>query len=210
MPLSDEVEQQLATGLCVLVVGLRASSAAGTLHWWGRAGGQGPVSDAVMTAWIAAGSAVAGVLAGGAVTGWFTLAAARRQAQSTVDAAARQADAAWEAGRRQADAAWEAGRLQADAQLDVARQTLTAQREVRRAAYAAFLAAIDAGHQRRLDWQRALGTSNRSVSGPASMTASTPSSAAGRSELALARAKSAHSRRDRAAVIWSGSVGAHP
>ncbi|MER5516538.1 hypothetical protein [Streptomyces sp. NPDC002763] len=133
------------------------------------------MSDAVMTAWIAAGSAVAGALAGGAVTGWFTLAAARRQAQSTVDAAARQADAAWaagqrqadaawEAGRRQADAAWEAGQLQADAQLDVARQTLTAQhlaaqREVRRAAYAAFLAATDAGHQRRLEWQRALGTS---------------------------------------------------
>ncbi|MFF5139266.1 hypothetical protein ACFY6U_05880 [Streptomyces sp. NPDC013157] len=132
------------------------------------------MSDAVMTAWIAAGSAVAGALAGGAVTGWFTLAAARRQAQSTVDAAARQADAAWaagqrqaeaawEAGRRQADAAWEAGRLQADAQLDVARQTLTAQslaaqREVRRAAYAAFLAATDAGHQRRLEWQRALGS----------------------------------------------------
>ncbi|WP_326757525.1 hypothetical protein OHB35_01465 [Streptomyces phaeochromogenes] len=113
-------------------------------------------------------------------------AAARKQAQSTVDAAARQADAAWaagqrladaawaagqrqadaawEAGRRQADAAWEAGRLQADAQLDVARETLTAQhltaqREVRRAAYAAFLAATDAGHQRRLEWQQALGTS---------------------------------------------------
>ncbi|MFF3576667.1 hypothetical protein [Streptomyces mirabilis] len=54
--------------------------------------------------------------------------------------------------------------MQADAQLDVARQTLTAQhlaaqREVRRAAYAAFLAATDAGHQRRLEWQQALGTS---------------------------------------------------
>ncbi|MFE7168410.1 hypothetical protein [Streptomyces sp. NPDC057616] len=132
------------------------------------------MSDAVMTAWIAAGSGIAGALAGGAVTGWFTLSAARKQAQSTVDAAARQADAAWaagrrqadaawEAGRRQADAAWEAGRLQADAQLDVARQTLTAQhlaaqREVRRTAYAAFLAATDAGHQRRLEWQQALGS----------------------------------------------------
>lgn len=121
------------------------------------------VSDAVITAWIAAGSAVAGALAGGGVTGWFTLAAARRQAQSTVDAAARQADAAWEAGRRQADAAWEAGRLQAEAQLDVARQTLAgqhlaAQREVRRAAYATFLAAADAACQRRLEWQQALGT----------------------------------------------------
>lgn len=128
-----------------------------------------------MTAWIAAGSAVAGALVGGGVTGWFTLAAARKQAQSTIDAAARQADAAWaagqrqaeaawDAGRRQADAAWEAGRLQADAQLDVARQTLTAQhlaaqREVRRTAYAAFLAAIDAGHQCHLQWQQALGTS---------------------------------------------------
>lgn len=126
-----------------------------------------------MTAWIAAGSAVAGALVGGAVTGWFTLAAARKQAQGTVDAAARQADAAWaagqrqadaawEAGRRQADAAWEAGRLQADAQLDVARQTLTAQhlaaqREVRRAAYAAFLAATNTAHQHRREWQQALG-----------------------------------------------------
>ncbi|MBO4260289.1 hypothetical protein [Streptomyces griseorubiginosus] len=132
------------------------------------------MSDAVMTAWIAAGSAVAGALAGGAVTGWFTLAAARKQAQSTVDAAARQADAAWaagqrqadaawDAGRRQAEAAWEAGRLQADAQLDVARQTLTAQhlaaqREVRRSAYAAFLTAADTCHQRRLAWQQAIGT----------------------------------------------------
>ncbi len=127
-----------------------------------------------MTAWIAAGSAVAGALAGGGVTGWFTLAAARKQAQSTVDAAARQADAAWaagqrqadaawEAGRRQADAAWEAGRLQADAQLDVARQTvaaqhLAAQREVRRAAYAAFLAATDTAHQCHRAWQQALGS----------------------------------------------------
>ncbi|MER7577566.1 hypothetical protein [Streptomyces sp. NPDC126514] len=126
-----------------------------------------------MTAWIAAGSAVAGALAGGALTGWFTLAAARKQAQGAVDAAARQADAAWaagqrqadaawEAGRRQADAAWEAGRLQADAQLDVARQTLTAQhlaaqREVRRTAYAAFLVATDTAHQRRREWQQALG-----------------------------------------------------
>lgn len=133
------------------------------------------MSDVMITAWIAAGSAVAGALAGTAITGWFTLTAARKQAQSTVDAAARQADAAWaagqrqadaawEAGRRQADAAWEAGRLQADAQLDVARRTLTAQhlaaqREVRRAAYAAFLTATDAGHQRRLEWQQALGTS---------------------------------------------------
>ncbi|MFF4908986.1 hypothetical protein ACFY2T_29420 [Streptomyces sp. NPDC001260] len=132
------------------------------------------MSDAVMTAWIAAGSGIVGALSGGALTGYFTLAAARKQAQSTLDAAARQADAAWaagqrqaeaawEAGRRQADAAWEAGRVQADAQLDVARQTLTAQhlaaqREVRRAAYAAFFAATEAGHQRRLEWQQALGT----------------------------------------------------
>ncbi|MCX5009211.1 hypothetical protein OHB05_42615 [Streptomyces sp. NBC_00638] len=132
------------------------------------------MSGEVVTAWIAAGSAVAGALAGGGVTGWFTLAAARKQAQGTVDAAARQADAAWlagqrqadaawDAGRRQADAAWEAGRLQADAQLNVAGQTLTAQalaaqREVRRAAYAAFLAATDTARQRRELWQQALGT----------------------------------------------------
>ncbi|MFJ7073460.1 hypothetical protein [Streptomyces sp. NPDC098781] len=128
-----------------------------------------------VTAWIAAGSAVAGALAGGVVTGWFTLAAARKQAQGTVDAAARQADAAWAAGQRQADAAWaagqrqadaawEAGRLQADAQLDVARQTLTAQhlaaqREVRRAAYAAFLTATHTTDQHRREWQQGLGTS---------------------------------------------------
>jgi hypothetical protein len=126
------------------------------------------------TAWIAAGSAVAGALVGGALTGWFTLAGARKQAQGAVDAAARQADAAWAAGQRQADAAWaagqrqadaawEAGRLQADAQLDVARQTLTAQhlaaqREVRRSAYAAFLAATNAAHQHHREWQQALGT----------------------------------------------------
>ncbi|MFF3418779.1 hypothetical protein ACFYW9_29410 [Streptomyces sp. NPDC002698] len=132
------------------------------------------MADDVMTAWIAAGAAVAGALSGGVVTGWFTLASARRQAQGTVDAAARQADAAWaagqrqadaawEAGRRQADAAWEAGRLQADAQLNVASQTLAAQalaaqREVRRAAYAAFLAATDTAHQHREQWQQALGT----------------------------------------------------
>jgi hypothetical protein len=128
----------------------------------------------MVTAWVAAGSAVAGALAGGAVTGWFTLAGARKQAQGAVDAAARQADAAWAAGQRQADAAWaagqrqadaawEAGRLQADAQLDVARQTLTAQhlatqREVRRAAYAAFLTATNTAHQHHREWQQALGT----------------------------------------------------
>lgn len=132
------------------------------------------MADDVMTAWIAAGAAVAGALSGGVVTGWFTLASARRQAQGTVDAAARQADAAWaagqrqadaawEAGRRQADAAWEAGRLQADAQLDVASRTLAAQalaaqREVRRAAYASFLGTADTAHQCRAQWQQALST----------------------------------------------------
>ncbi|MFJ7181078.1 hypothetical protein ACIQXA_32865 [Streptomyces massasporeus] len=110
------------------------------------------VAGEMTTAWIAAGSAVAGALAGGAVTGWFTLAGARKQAQGAVDAAARQADAAWEAGR-----------LQVDAQLDVARQTLTAQhlaaqREVRRAAYAAFLVATNNAHQHHQQWQQALGT----------------------------------------------------
>ncbi|WP_037619676.1 hypothetical protein [Streptomyces aureus] len=132
------------------------------------------MTDDVMTAWIAAGAAVAGALSRGVVTGWFTPASARRQAQSTVDAAARQADAAWaagqrqadaawEAGRRQADAAWEAGRLQADAQLDVASRTLAAQalaaqREVRRAAYAAFLAVTDNAAQLLGEWQQALGS----------------------------------------------------
>ncbi|MEU8651332.1 hypothetical protein [Streptomyces sp. NPDC048737] len=134
------------------------------------------MADEMITAWIAAGSALAGAVAGGAVTGWFALASARRQAQSTVDAAVRQADAAWaagrrqaeaawEAGRRQADAAWDAGRLQAEAQLSVATRTLDAQalaarRTVRRAAYVTFLAGADLAHQRRRRWLDAAGTTD--------------------------------------------------
>ncbi|MFJ6725378.1 MULTISPECIES: hypothetical protein [unclassified Streptomyces] len=132
------------------------------------------MANEVLTAWIAAGAAVAGAVAGGALTGWFTLASAKRQARGSVDAATRQADAAWaagqrqadaawEAGRRQADAAWEAGRLQADAQLAVATRTLDAQaadarRSVRRAAYVAFLARADLVHERRQAWRAAVGT----------------------------------------------------
>ncbi|MEU1599388.1 hypothetical protein ABZ468_42945 [Streptomyces sp. NPDC005708] len=72
---------------------------------------------------IAAGSA----LAGSALTGWFTVAA----------------------GRRQAEAARHAGDRQADAVLDTVRATLDEQRAVqildaRRKAYADFLEAVEA------------------------------------------------------------------
>ncbi|MFF1275819.1 hypothetical protein ACFVZC_20825 [Streptomyces marokkonensis] len=134
------------------------------------------MAQELVTAWIAAGAAVAGAVAGGTLTGWFTLASARRQAQGAVEAAVRQADAAWaagrrqadaawEAGRRQAEAAWEAGRLQADAQLSVAHQTLTAQtmaaqHQVRRAAYVSFLARTDLARHRWQEWQNALGSAD--------------------------------------------------
>lgn len=131
----------------------------------------------ILTALIAAGSA----LAGGTVTGWFAIAAAKRQAKGTLEAAGRQAEAAkqqadaawaagqqqanaaWEAGRRQAEAAWAAGQAQAQAQLDVAGRTLNAQalaaqREVRRAAYVTFLGRADTARQRHDAWQNALGT----------------------------------------------------
>ncbi|MGW7469668.1 hypothetical protein ACWGJT_34640 [Streptomyces xantholiticus] len=133
---------------------------------------EGGVDGEVLTALIAAAAAVSG----GAVTGWFTLAAAKRQAHAAVNAAQRQADAAWASGRRQADAAWEAGRqqasaaweagqVQAAAQLDVARQTLreqalAAQRNARRTAYVTFLGRIDAAHKARKDWQKAVGTAD--------------------------------------------------
>ncbi|MGW3422379.1 hypothetical protein [Streptomyces phaeochromogenes] len=70
------------------------------------------MDENVVTALVAAGAAIGG----GAMTGVFTLAAAKRQAA-----------AAWEAGRQQATAAWDSGQLQATAQLDVARRTLTEQ-----------------------------------------------------------------------------------
>ena len=70
------------------------------------------MDENVVTALVAAGAAIGG----GAMTGVFTLAAAKRQAA-----------AAWEAGRQQAAAAWDSGQLQATAQLDVARRTLTEQ-----------------------------------------------------------------------------------
>ncbi|MCM1976316.1 hypothetical protein [Streptomyces sp. G1] len=91
------------------------------------------MSEAVVTALVAAGAAIGG----GALTGWFSLAAAKRQAAAAWAAGERQAAAAWEAGRQQAAAAWDAGQIQATAQLDVARRTLTeqhlaSQRAVRR------------------------------------------------------------------------------
>ncbi|MFH8614795.1 hypothetical protein ACH4E8_06915 [Streptomyces sp. NPDC017979] len=112
------------------------------------------MGDGTITAWIAAGAAIAGAVSGGVVTGWFALAGARRQA-----------DAAWAAGQRQADAAWDAGRRQADAQLRVATQTLdaqvtAAQRTVRRAAYVTFLAGTDLAHQRRQQWLDSAGSAS--------------------------------------------------
>lgn len=81
------------------------------------------MNDAVLTALVAAGAAIGG----GALTGVFALAAAKRQAAAAWAAGERQAAAAWEAGRQQAAAAWDAGQLQATAQLDVSRRTLTEQ-----------------------------------------------------------------------------------
>jgi hypothetical protein len=122
------------------------------------------VSEAAVTALIAAGAAIGG----GALTGVFALAAAKRQAAAAWAAGERQAAAAWEAGRKQAAAAWDAGQLQATAQLDVARRTLTeqtlaGQRAVRRAAYVAYLSRTD-GAQQALDaWQNAIGTADESA-----------------------------------------------
>ncbi|MBP5867464.1 hypothetical protein F3K34_32700 [Streptomyces sp. LBUM 1486] len=114
-----------------------------------------------MTALVAAGAAIGG----GALTGVFTLAAAKRQAQAAWAAGERQAAAAWEAGRQQAAAAWDAGQLQATAQLDVARRTLTeqtlaGQRAVRRAAYVTYLSRTDSAQQALTAWQSAIGTAN--------------------------------------------------
>lgn len=80
------------------------------------------VNDAVLTALVAAGAAIGG----GALTGVFALAAAKRQAAAAWAAGERQAAAAWEAGR-QAAASWDAGQFQAVAQLDASRRTLTEQ-----------------------------------------------------------------------------------
>ncbi|MFF9870176.1 hypothetical protein ACF1G0_33165 [Streptomyces sp. NPDC013953] len=119
------------------------------------------MDETVMTALIAAGAAVSG----GALTGVFTLAAARRQATAAWAAGERQAEAAWEAGRQQAAAAWDSGQLQATAQLDVARRTLTeqtlaTQRAVRRAAYVTYLSRADSAHQALAAWQGAIGTAD--------------------------------------------------
>ncbi|WP_328875569.1 hypothetical protein OHT76_38905 [Streptomyces sp. NBC_00287] len=117
------------------------------------------MDEAVLTALIAAGAA----LAGGALTGVFTFTAAKRQAAAAWAAGERQAAAAWEAGRQQAAAAWDAGQLQATAQLDVARRTLTEQtlanqRAVRRAAYVTYLSRTDSAQQALVAWQNAIGT----------------------------------------------------
>ncbi|WP_415947444.1 hypothetical protein [Streptomyces sp. KLOTTS4A1] len=113
----------------------------------------------LVTALVAAGSA----LAGGGLTGWFTLGAARRQADAAWAAGQRQADAAWAAGSRQADAAWAAGQQQADAQLAVARQAMREQaraveRDMRRSAYSAFLGKAETAHQAKLAYQAVVGT----------------------------------------------------
>ncbi|MFD0007179.1 hypothetical protein ACFVJ4_32795 [Streptomyces sp. NPDC127178] len=119
------------------------------------------MNEAVVTALIAAGAATVG----GALTGVFTLAGAKRQAKAAWAAGERQAAAAWEAGRQQAAAAWNAGQLQATAQLDVARRTLTeqtlaGQRAVRRAAYVTLLSRTDNAQQALAAWQSAIGTTD--------------------------------------------------
>jgi hypothetical protein len=119
------------------------------------------VDENVVTALIAAGAAIGG----GAMTGVFTLAAAKRQAEAAWAAGERQAAAAWEAGRQQATAAWDSGQLQAAAQLDVARRTLTEQtlanqRAVRRAAYVTYLSRTDSAHQALAAWRSAIGTAD--------------------------------------------------
>ncbi|MET9537366.1 hypothetical protein ABZY16_07650 [Streptomyces sp. NPDC006553] len=121
------------------------------------------MDEAVMTALVAAGAAIAG----GALTGVFTLAAAKRQARAAWAAGERQAAAAWEAGRQQAAAAWDAGRLQATARLDMARRTLTEQtlanqRAVRRAAYVTYLSRTDSAQPALTAWQSAIGTADES------------------------------------------------
>ncbi|MGW4750828.1 hypothetical protein [Streptomyces chartreusis] len=119
------------------------------------------MDEAVLTALIAAGAAIGG----GALTGVFTFAAAKRQADAAWAAGERQAAAAWEAGRQQAAAAWDAGQLQATAQLDVARRTLTEQtlanqRALRRAAYVTYLSRTDSAQQALSAWQNAIGTTD--------------------------------------------------
>jgi hypothetical protein len=109
-----------------------------------------------MTALVAAAAA----LGGSAVTGYFAVLAARRQADAAREAGQRQADAAWASAQRQADAAWASALRQADAQLEVMRQTLrdqadAAQREVRRAAYVAFLDRADQARQADVAWTAA-------------------------------------------------------
>lgn len=99
-----------------------------------------PLMDELIVAAVAAAAA----LLGSAVTGYFTVRAAQRQADAARDAAQRQADAAFAAAQRQADAAWAAAQRQADAQLEVLRESQAEQhamrlREVRRQVYVNFL-----------------------------------------------------------------------
>ena len=110
--------------------------------------------------WMTALVAAAAALAGSAVTGYFGVLAARRQADAAREAAQRQADAAWNAALRQADVAWNSALKQAEAQLDVMRGTLraeaaAAQRGVRRNAYVGFLGRTDQARQAVMAWAAA-------------------------------------------------------
>ncbi|MEV7395240.1 hypothetical protein [Streptomyces sp. NPDC091215] len=110
--------------------------------------------------WATALVAAAAALAGSAVTGYFGVLAARRQADAAREGAQRQADAAWNAALRQADVAWNSALKQAEAQLDVMRETLhaeaaAAQRGVRRTAYVGFLGRTEQARQAVLAWAAA-------------------------------------------------------
>lgn len=107
--------------------------------------------------WTTALVAAAAALGGSAVTGYFGVLAARRQADAARDGAQRQADAAWNAALRQADVAWNSVLKQAEAQLEVMRETLRAnaaatQRGVRRTAYVGFLGRTDQARQAVRVW----------------------------------------------------------
>ncbi|MDN3028609.1 hypothetical protein [Streptomyces sp. S.PB5] len=82
--------------------------------------------------------AVVSALGGSAITGYFTVRGAQRQA----------------------DAAWASAQRLADAQLEVARETLgdqvaAARRHVRRSAYVAFLGRVDQARQATVAWSEA-------------------------------------------------------
>ncbi|MDV9173134.1 hypothetical protein R6V09_23830 [Streptomyces sp. W16] len=110
-----------------------------------------------MSDWTTALVAAAAALSGSAVTGYFGVLAARRQADAAREGAQRQADAAWNAALRQADVAWNSVLKQAEAQLEVMRETLraqaaAAQRGVRRTAYVGFLGRTDQARRAVLAW----------------------------------------------------------